>query len=103
MKTYFSFNNTVLLYSVLEHSHSLFYFKENEDEDSASESEEEMQLVIEVSRNEELDDGPPGDCIPNSTSAAEYDVLQRYTNAKIHPPEMRCQCNCRLWDGKPCI
>ena len=39
-----------------------------------------MPLVVEVSRNEELDDGPPGDYIPNSTSAAEYDVLQRYTN-----------------------
>ena len=49
-----------------------------------------MPLVVEVSRNEELDDGPPSDCIPNSTSAAEYDVLQRYMNAKIHPPEMQC-------------
>ena len=34
-----------------------------------------MPLVVEVSRNEELDDRP-GDCIHNSTSAAEYDVLQ---------------------------
>ena len=49
-----------------------------------------MPLVVEVSRNEELDDGPPGDCIPNSTSAAEYNVLQCYTNAKIHSPEMQC-------------
>ena len=88
------------------HSHSQnFYFKEIEDEDSASESEEEMPLVIEASRTEESDGGPPDDGIPNSTSAAEEDAIQRAATLYEckDSPEMRCHCNCRLWDGMPCI
>ncbi|KAI0237073.1 hypothetical protein LSAT2_012447 [Lamellibrachia satsuma] len=78
---------------------------EIEDEDSASESEEDMPLVVEASRTEESDGGPPDDGIPNSTSAAEEDAIQRAATLYEckDSPEIRCHCNCRLWDGKPCI